>query len=751
MPGNIRPDPILRITTPLGAETFEVAAFKGTEGVSRLFEFTVDLLAPQTTAVPFDRLLGQPATVSMLMPGKVKRYWNGIVSRITQGGTAAVENDVSVTGYRMTLVPKLWLLTRRRQSRIFQHLSVPDILQQVLGGTDAAPQLQGAFEKRDFCVQYRETDFEFASRLMEEEGIYYFFKHADGQHSLVLGNAPTAHADVPGQTTIKYLASEGGIRPEDRIYLWDKEQALTAGKATLWDHTFELPNKHLEAESKVMDTVQVGSVSHKLAVGNNSALELYDYPGGYAKRFDGVASGGAAQASEIQKIFQDNKRTVDLRMGAEEALALRAHGASTAPQIASGHKFTLDDQGDGDGDYVVLEVEHEATSGSLVTAGSGSFLYKNRFACIPSALPYRPPQVTPRPHVAGCQTAVVVGPAGEEIFVDKYGRVKVQFHWDRAGKNDASSSGWVRVATTWAGRNWGAIHLPRIGQEVVVDFLEGDPDRPIIVGSVYNADNMPPYTLPDNKTQSGIKSRSTLQGGTANFNELRFEDKKGAEEIYLHAEKDFTVMVENDEKRTVGRDRTTLITRHCTTDLKNQPKDQPLDTGHQTLTIHKGNQTETLKEGNQVVTLEKGNQTITLKDGNRTLDVKGTETTTIKSDRKVTVTEGNQTIVVDKGNQKVQVKMGNDDLVVDMGNYTMAVKMGNVAIKADLGKVTIEAMQAIELKVGANSIKIDQTGVQVKGIMTKIEGTAMAQMKSPMTQVNGDGMLIAKGGITMIN
>jgi type VI secretion system secreted protein VgrG len=288
------------------------------------------------------------------------------------------------------------------------------------------------------------------------------------------------------------------------------------------------------------------------------------------------------------------------------------------------------------------------------------------------------------------------------------------------------------------------VHLPRLGQLALVEFLEGDPARPIVTGRVYSQNHPRPYALPDDKTQSGIRSR-TVGGGAENFNELRFEDKKGAEHILLHAEKNLMVEVENHRTTSIGGD--------CTTDLHAKPTDS--DTkgeGHQTLTIHKGNQTSTLKEGNQTVTLEKGDQTIAVKNGDRSLTVNGKDATKVTTgDRTVTVADGNHTVTVDKGNQKVQVKMGNDEVVVDMGNHSLTTKMGNIDVKASLGKVTIEALQGIELKCGANSIKIDQTGITVKGMMVKVEGMVMAQVKSPMTQVNGDAMLMAKGGITMIN
>jgi type VI secretion system secreted protein VgrG len=504
-------------------------------------------------------------TVHLLLGDNTPRHFHGLVRSVAQGGTTHDASGEQRTAYRLTLVPALWTLTRTRRSRIFQQMTVRQILEQVLTGLTMQVDLRGKYEPRNYCVQYRETDFEFVSRLMEEEGIFYFFKHVDGAHTLILGDEPAAHPALPGRP-IPFKPTQGGAQPEDAIYGWQKEQTLTAGKVVLWDHTFEMPGRNHAATAPIHATTAVGAVTHKLAVGGNDAFELYDYPGGYAKRFDGVTPGGGDQARELQKIASDNERTAKLRMQTEEARTLRTEGTSSCRHFTSGYKLTLDGNGAAAGSYVLVEVEHVARAGDVALSGtSDGFQYENRFVCIPAALPFRPQAGTPRPHVAGCQTATVVGPRGEDIYVDKYGRVKVQFHWDRAGGNDANSSCWVRVATPWAGKMWGAVHLPRIGQEVVVDFLEGDPDRPIILGSVYNAEQMPPYALPENRTQSGVKSRSSPQGTDEMFNELRFEDKKGEEHIFLQAQKDLKVLVENDETaHEVLHDTTTTITNHDT-------------------------------------------------------------------------------------------------------------------------------------------------------------------------------------------
>jgi type VI secretion system secreted protein VgrG len=513
---------------------------------------------------------------------------------------------------------------------------------------------------------------------------------------------------VAGPSPIKYEEIHGGARDDERINDWTKSQEIRTAKQTLRDHCFELPADNLEAAEPIAESVQAGTVTHKLKTGANASLENYDFPGRYAQRFDGIDPGGSVQASDLQKIFQDNKRTAGIRIQEEATPGLVMEGQSDCRLLTAGYKFAISGHFDGDGSYVVTEVKHMANiEGSYTQPTGGSAhaaVYANSFHCIPAALPFRPHRRTPKARVDGTQTAVVVGPQGEEIFTDKYGRVKVQFFWDRQGKKDANSSCWVRVGTLWGGKQWGMIHIPRIGQEVIVAFEEGDPDQPMIVGSVYNAEQMPPYALPANKTQSGLKSRSSQKGEAANFNELRLEDKKGKEEIYFHAEKDFNRVVENNDTVKVGSSKA--------------------DDGSQTVEIWK-DRTETVKTGNEKVTIEKGNRTVTVSKG----------------DDKHEVSQGKRDVIV-QADDTHQVKQGNRAVKIDLGNDST---------KVSAGTSSTEAMQSIELKVGGNSITIDQTGVTIKGIMVTIEGQAMLEAKAPMTTVKGDGMLTLKGGITMIN
>ena len=607
----------LAVLTPLGQDKLLLVGFSGQEAISRPFNFRLDTLAKNKTEVAPERLLGQKVTVELQLPAQGKRHFNGIVNRVIEG-----TRGLFFTEYTLGVVPQLWLLARKAQSRIFQHLSVPDILKKVFEGLDVHFELQRAFHPREFCVQYRETDLNFASRLMEEEGILYFFKHGPNEHTMVVANTPSSHPDVPDTANVIYETVEGGRRDEDRITSWAKTQELRSGRYTLWDHHFELPHKHLEAGKSITDSVQAGTVTHKLSVANNSKLELYDFPGEYAQRFDGISGGGGEQPQELDKIFEDNQRTVEIRMQEEAMASMLIEGGSNCRQFTSGHKFTLERHFNADGTYVLTSVQHNFSLDNYRSAGA-VFSYDNAFSCIPLGLPFRPPRLTARPIVAGTQTAVVVGPPGEEIFTDKYGRVKVQFHWDREGKNDADSSCWVRVATHWAGKQWGIIHIPRIGQEVVLEFLAGNPDEPVVVGSVYNADMLPPYQLPDNKTQSGIKSRSTPGGSPADFNEIRFEDKKGSEQLYIHAEKNEDIVVENSKTERVGSNETITVGNDRTETVG---RDQAITIGRDDmLTVGK----------DQTITIAvKQDETIGV---SRTTTIGATDSLTVAANRSVTI------------------------------------------------------------------------------------------------------------------
>ena len=556
MPDLTQENRLLELITPLGKDKLLIRSIEGVEGLSQLFSFQVDAFAPNTETIDFSKLVGQPACVcvQMFRQGEPTRFFHGMIQTVARGA----RGDFN-TAYTLQIVPAFWALTRSTQSRIFQQKSVPDILKTVLAGLTTAWEIQGTFEPRDYCVQYRESDFDFASRLMEEEGIFYYFRHTGDGHTMVIANTPSSHKDIPQAPKLFYDPYTGGVDEAEIVYAWEKQQTLRSGKTSLWDHSFELPYKSLEAQDLILESVNTGQITHQLKVGGNDKFELYDYPGGYAERFDGVNPSGGDQAGELQKIFDDNKRTAKIRMQQEAVNSLSITAYTGFLGVTAGCKFAFERHYEDNDAYVITRIHFSIPQGGGYTSSDS---YEGPppeavFNCIPLALPYRPQRVAPKPVVYGTQSAVVVGPPGEEIYTDKYGRVKVQFPWDRTQPYSSESSCWVRCAMPWAGKNFGFISIPRIGHEVVVAFEEGDPDQPIIVGSVYNADTMPGYGLPDNKTMSTFKSRSSPGGG--GFNELRFEDKKDSEQIFLHAQKDMHVRVVNDLRETTGKTKSVLI------------------------------------------------------------------------------------------------------------------------------------------------------------------------------------------------
>lgn len=575
---------LLRIDTPLGADVLLIEGFRIRESISSPFSIHVKTIAELTKAsqVTAEALIGKDALITVALKDGAKRYFHGIVSRLVSGSRGTEERFVK---FELEIVPKLALLAARADCRIFQQKSVVDIVKQVLEGLDVEFKLEKSYTARDYCVQYRETDLNFISRLMEDEGIFYFFEHSESKHVMVLGDKPSAIQPCPVQDSAHYEEEGGFAEREDTVHTWSVSEQLRSGLSTLRDHHFQLPDKKLEV-----------SEATSIPRGGNSHLEIYDYPGDYAKLFQ-------EPEKRLDKVEEEGEKIVRLRMEREETAYEEAHGTSAVRAFTSGFRFTLKDhfRGEYNVDWLLTHIEHAAVqSPEYVSDMDVPDAYRNTFTCIPHKIPYLPERKTAKPVVRGPQTAVVVGPTGEEIWPDKFGRVKVQFFWDRLGKKDANSSCWIRVAQPWAGKNWGFVAIPRIGHEVVVDFLEGDPDQPIIVGSVYNAENMPPYALPDHKTQTGIKTRSSKQGGSANFNEIRFEDKKGSEELVIHAERNLSGHVEAEESRYVGASRTTTIHKN---------DKETVETGDHTLTVSKGDRAANIDQGNDSLTVSLGNIT----------------------------------------------------------------------------------------------------------------------------------------------
>lgn len=519
---------VMEITTPLGKEELRFYRMTAHEALGRLSEFQIDLLSSRGD-INLDEILAKNVTVKLELPKAKARYFNGYVTRFAQAGMHGSDHL-----YHATMRPWLWFLTRTSDCRIFQKLTVPDIIQQVFDDhsqiVDVKKELTGTYREWEYCVQYRETDFSFVSRLMEQEGIYYYFKHADGRHTLVLADSYAAHSPFQGFVEIPFVAREraAGIEHEC-ITEWNFTREIQPGRYMIDDYNAEKPRVELQVTTKIKR-------KHDLA-----DYEIYDYPGEYITKSEG-------------------DEVVRTRIEELHAQFELASGNTAAHGVCSGYLFKLTDhvRADQNREYLIVSTVQNLECNEYESIDNTGANYRCGFTVLNSGQPFRSQRNTPKPIVQGPQTAVIVGPAGDEIYTDKYGRMKVQFHWDRQGQNDENSSCWVPVSQNWAGNRWGAIFLPRIGQEVIVDFLEGDPDRPIITGRVYNAEQMPPYDLPAEMTKSTIKSHSS-KGGDG-FNELRFDDKKGSEQVFLHAEHNQDNRVKNDSLEWVGKDRHLIVT-----------------------------------------------------------------------------------------------------------------------------------------------------------------------------------------------
>ncbi|HVT94523.1 MAG TPA: type VI secretion system tip protein TssI/VgrG [Bryobacteraceae bacterium] len=627
----------LQITTPLGKDVLLLERTVGEEGISTPFRFDVEMVS-ENASINAQDLLRKPATISVALADGSKRYINGWFSRFVQLGSKD-----GLTRYHGTLAPWYWFLSLWSDCKIFQTKSVPDIAEEVfskLGFTDYKLGLIKPHLSRDYTVQYRESSFNFLSRLFEEEGIYYYFEHTDSKHILTLIDNP-AKINYGLQRSFS-MASAGAFSPEDSIQDIQYESRVTTDRVLLKDYNFTTPSASLKSQEQ-----------------GTQKEELYDYPGRY----------------DVQNLGDTFAR---VRLEELEAPQETITGEGSGRAMQSGYKFDLKNhyRRDLNQTYTILRVIHDMRNPSYQSTDT-SFEYQNRFELIPYSTPYRPPRVTPRGRVLGSHTAVVVGPAGEEIYTDTYGRVKVQFFWDRLGKKNETSSCWVRVSQEWAGKNWGSIHIPRIGQEVIVEFLEGDPDRPIITGRVYNAEQMPPYDLPANMTQSGIKTRSSTGGGADNYNEIRFEDKKGSELLLIHAEKNKQVDVENDRTETVGNDESITIGHDRTEHVKN---DENITIDH--------DRTE----------LVKNDETITI-NGNRTETVMKDESITISQNRTETVGQAESITI----GQKRDVTIGQQESVTI--GQSQSVTVGQ--------SISITAGMQITLTAGANVISMSPSGISM--------------------------------------
>jgi len=621
----------------------KVVQFNGTEGISQLFQFTLEL-ASTDGEIDFAKVLGEAAMLT-IQGNPEPRYVSGIVCRFEQAG-----RGTDFTRYRATLVPAFWLLTQRQNFRIFQDKSVPDIVKAVLEAAKVPSDsyrfaLKGTYKPRTYCVQYRQSDMDFIAYLLEEEGISYYFEHKETGHVAVFGDGPDAHTDIVNPSTV-LLSDEGfGTTTEEFIQACQVTQEIRSGKYTLWDYNFEKPANPALNENSEGDAWK--------------ELETYDYPGGYTEK---------AVGTELAKRRREEE--------AVPADVMTAH--SDCRRLVSGYKFTLDghERTAFNQSYLITTVQHygfqpQAVGAEATGGESGQQIYENDIECIPAKYPFRPPRVTPRPTIPGTQTARVVGPSGEEIHTDKHGRVKVQFHWDRAGVTDDKASCWVRVAQAHAGSGYGCLFLPRVGQEVVVAFEEGDPDRPLITGSVYNGDQVPPYELPANKTRSVIKTNSSKGGGGSN--EISFEDKKDNEQLFLHAQKDLDFRVKNDRREHIGNDRHLVVARDK---IQKVERDE-----------------HSLVDRDQITEITRDQS---LKVGKKqSIEIGDSRSLTVKGD------------VIEAYKKNHSQEVGSD----------LYMKAMNVVI---------EGMSALTIKVGGSFLKVDSSGVTISGPMIKLNSGGSA-------------------------
>jgi type VI secretion system secreted protein VgrG len=703
----------MEISTPLGDDVLLFHAMHAREEISRVGEYQLDLLSARGD-IDADEILGKNVTVKLALPDDSRRYFNGYVTRFSQSGMYG-------RYYRYSAVarPWLWFLTRTADCRIFQEMSVPDIVKTVFadhGAADFKAELTNTYRRWTYCVQYRETDFNFVSRLLEHEGIYFYVKHTDGHNTVVLTDSYSGHAAFPGAETIPFVSPEKLVRPDiEHIDAWDFSREIQPGVFVHDDYDFERPTVELRTQK---------AVPRKYTPSN---YEMFDYPGYYIQKGDGEQY-ASVRIDEYSSQFETAVASTNVR------------------GLSVGYLFTLQDcpRSDQNGEHLILGATYDLEfSDYEAMPDRGGASYRCHFTAMSTKQQFRPQRTTPKPFVQGPQTAVVVGPAGEEIFTDKYGRVKVQFHWDRLGKKDQSSSCWIRVSHPWAGKNWGAVAIPRIGQEVIVDFLEGDPDQPIITGRVYNAEQMPPYDLPANKTQSGVKSRSSLGGTPANFNELRFEDKKGSEMLTLHAEKDQEIGVEHDEAHWVGHDRAKTIDHDETTHVKHD-RTETVDS-NETITVHK-NRTERVDAeetisigGNRTITVDK-NETATVAlqrthtvGINETITVGAAQEITIGALQAITVGASQTTNVA--VNQSISVGKNASMMVGGDESRDVTGARATQIGKDDATKVgknfVVDAGDSVTIKTGSASITMQKDGtIAIKGKDITIEGSGKINVKA---------------------
>jgi type VI secretion system secreted protein VgrG len=758
----------IKITTPLSGDPFVFDRLSGFEQISMPFCFSLSLHS-QSTNLDLSKLVGGDVKVTFKY-GDSTRYFCGIAGEVEQGRTTSEDKGLQ-TVYYLKVYPKFWLLKFSKNYKIFQNQSALDIIKAVLqenGVTDLEDKTSGCGTAvREYCVQYGESNFDFVCRLMEEEGIFYYFTHSQQTHTMILADDSTTAESL--QTDSFPLTTSQRIQPDlNYVHQFNLQEQVVVKKFSADDFNFETPKNQLYTKA-----AGVGKGGH-----------FYDYPGRFMSTGDG-------------------ETIVNSRLHEQEWMKKTVFGRSTAPAFTQMKTFSLSGhpRDDANQTYLLYRVDHwlkqDAAPGKSGTLEE--LIYENEFKAFPSDVVFRPPLITKKNRIYSTQTAIVTGKSGEEIWCDQYGRIKVKFHWDQSGTENEDTSCWIRVAQMWSSSGWGTLFTPRIGMEVVVTFLEGDPDRPLITGCVYNGDNIPPYAQ-DEPTKSTIRS-NTSKGGKG-FNEIRFEDKKDSEEIFIHAQKDMNTIVIDSRTLEIktGDDTTTIVEGDRTVTLSGKKGDRPQrgndtlvltkgsrtvkiegkgsDPGNDSLEIGKGDQTILLKKGNQDITLKKGDRSLTLKKGNETITVKGERSVTVKNaethvdkasfthkvkeDYELTI-KGSLTIkvqgaIVIKSQDAVTIK-STGDMTLKSGGDMKLEAGGAMNIKSGMA-MNLKAGMGMDLKASMGMTAKADLAVEIQGLTTTVKGQTMAKVDGgPMLQLassgllkaEGSGSVMIQGGIVMIN
>lgn len=646
---------LISISSPLAKDELLLGSFDGAEYISDLFEFKIQVVSKNHSIQP-QQLIGKPITITV--QDKNKRSFNGFVSEFVFGEST----DKNLRIYHLTMVPWLWFLSKTHNNRIFQEKTTREIVIEVfqdLGFNDFDFLAEGNKKPREYCVQFNESDLNFVSRLLEEDGIAYFFAHQDDAHILKIVDDNQSFPDCK-ETDLTYSQ---GSHLAANISRWEHAYAYRKGVWTLNDYNFQEPSKvQLKSTTSISKFAKVGQYEHY------QYSHYHDFAG-------------------LQTLTKK-------RIEAEETPLDTVDATSDCSTFHAGGKFKLSSHPDKQeqGKYIISKIRHRAFESSYVSGHEGGSGYSNDFSCIPEKTHFRPSLRHQKPLVQGPQSALVVGPSGEEIYIDTLGRIKVQFHWDRQGKKNEKSSCFMRVMQPWAGQDWGTSFIPRIGMEVVVNFYNGDPDRPVVTGSVYNGNNAPPFS---SKTQSGIRTRSTKEGSSSNCNELRFDDSKGSEQIFIHAEKNMDTEVENDETLSVDHDRTKTISNDETSSIgNNRSKSVGV------------NQSESIGKSKSIDVGENHSESI---GKNKTLNVGGNHTESIANNASIDIG--------DNLSQSV-----GKDMTIDVGKDSTQNAGKNVAIIAG---------DSITLKTGSASIVMKKNGdITIKGKNVTVQGSGKINIKA---------------------